>query len=64
VATVVLVIVAAAFDVINRTSSSGDPWLSGIAAAALGFGTSRWSSPRAGDSAMDAHHVMRSAARC
>jgi two-component system NarL family sensor kinase len=39
VAAVVLVSVAAAFDVVNRTSGSGDPWLPSIAAAALGFGT-------------------------
>ena len=39
VAAVVLVSVAAAFDVINQTSGGGDPWLWGIAAAALGFGT-------------------------
>jgi hypothetical protein len=39
VAAVVLVTGAAAFDVVNRASGSGDPWLPGIAAAALGFGT-------------------------
>src|SRR5512133_135372 len=39
VAAVVLVTGAAAFDVVNRARGSGDPWLPGIAAAALGFGT-------------------------
>jgi signal transduction histidine kinase len=39
VAAVVLVSVAAAFDVVNRTSGNGDPWLPSIAAVALGFGT-------------------------
>ena len=39
VAAVVLVSVAAAFDMVNRTGGGGDPWLPGIAAAALGFGT-------------------------
>jgi hypothetical protein len=39
VAAVVLVSVAAAFDVVNRAGGSGDPWLPSIAAAALGFGT-------------------------
>jgi hypothetical protein len=39
VAAVVLVSVAAAFDVVNRASGGGDPWLPSIAAAALGFGT-------------------------
>src|SRR5512133_1720699 len=39
VAAVVLVVAAAAFDVVNRAGGRGDPWLPGIAAAALGFGT-------------------------
>jgi signal transduction histidine kinase len=39
VAAVVLVTGAACFDVVNRGGGGGDPWLPGIAAAALGFGT-------------------------
>lgn len=39
VAAVVLVSVAAAFDVVNRASGNGDPGLPSITAATLGFGT-------------------------
>jgi hypothetical protein len=48
---VVMVVGAAAFDVVNRAAGAGDPCLPSIAAAALGFGTvrcwpgSRYSSP-------------------
>ncbi|HEU4426361.1 MAG TPA: hypothetical protein VFR67_27800, partial [Pilimelia sp.] len=38
-AAVVLVVAAAAVDLVNRAGGHGNPWLPSIAAAALGFGT-------------------------